>query len=741
MFKKKFVISLLLIVACQTVFSQEKTVVDYRAEQTKLVKLGDTSVVKLVGNVFLIHNGAIISCDSAYRYSEKRIEAMGNVIINQDSLYIYGDKVIYNGETDIARVLSKLIKVVDSTAVMYTREMYFNTRDKLGFFSKGATIQDGNNLMEAESGTYNTVSKVVTLNNRVSMENEEYVLKTKSLIYDQNIEKAFFNTLTNIWNVKGEYLQADKGNFDKKNKIYNFEKNSYILTKEQECWSDSLIYYSNDNEVELKRNIQLNDTTQRVSSFGDYGYFWNKSKNVLMTKNPALFSYTENERDSSFVRADTITVRPIIERSNLYEKSDDIMGPMGVLDSLRGTTMEKIALRDSLQADKLLRDTALLAIPKSLNLDDNLFDSIKNIVKGDKLEPIETTDSTETEPERTIPQYKDLYSAEQLQAMSPKERKKAEKIMTKDRKRFQRELRRLLRDEKKLDFLKKEKELADSIAAANAPKVDSLVDEIPEMIEIKNIADTNDIIIRAYGDAKIYKFDMQSIADTIIVESVDSTTTSLGTPVAWNGPNQITATRIRSYVLNGEINRTRMFKDPIVAQQVSPLEFNQMKGDNMDALYRNSEMYKLVVSGNSQSRFYREEQDQETKEMDVVAFITSTSKNMIIDMDSSVITRIKWVGQTETYTYPMNKIPEDARIVEGFKWVESLRPTKLEVFNRKIKPSERSKKEAIPKPSFKITKGLMEEREKLLKEGVWTDRNDKLKINREELIIQSLEKQ
>ncbi|MEG0499935.1 MAG: OstA-like protein, partial [Rikenellaceae bacterium] len=326
--------------------------------QTKLVKLGDTSVVKLIGNVFFFHNGAIISCDSAYRYSERRIEAMGNVIINQDSLYIYGDKVVYNGETEIAEVYSELIKAVDSTATIYTRQMYFNTREKTGYFSGGATMRDGNNLLEAERGTYNTNTRIVTLNDRVAMENEEYVLKTSALIYDQNKETAFFNVLTNIWNVKGEYLEAKKGNYDRIRTIYNFEKDSYILTKEQECWSDSLIYFSKDNEVELKRNIQIDDTTQRASSFGDYGYFWNKSKNVLLTKRPSMFSYSENKVDTAFVRADTITVRPFIERSNIYEKSDDIMGPMGVLDSLMGTDSLKLARRDSLQIDKLSRDSS-----------------------------------------------------------------------------------------------------------------------------------------------------------------------------------------------------------------------------------------------------------------------------------------------------------------------------------------------------------------------------------------------
>ena len=756
---KRIILSIILMVAYQAVFSQEKTAVDYRAINTKLVKIGDSSVVKLSGDVFLFHNGAIISCDSAYRYSEKRIEALGNVIINQNSLFIYGDKVVYNGETDEAKVYSSLIKVVDSTTVMYTRNMRFNTNEKIGYFSGGATVQDGNNLMEAESGTYNTGTKVLVLDTKVAMENEEYVLKTKKLIYNQLEEKAFFNNLTNIWNVKGEYLQSDKGNYDKANKIYNFEKNSYILTKDQECWADSLIYFSNLNEVLLKKDIQLNDTVQRASTFGDYGYFWSKSKDVLMTKNPSMFTYDEVGRDSSFVRADTITVRPFVVRTNVPHLKDNITGPMGVLDSLSGTYDEKVALRDSLS--NLVVDDKIGNTSSSVKVVDNLLDSITNkSVKKDidesnvttaKLKDIEDKKLIEKETklkadsvvidenaikEVEIPTYIELYNKAELDAMSEKELSVANKLMKRDKKRFDREVRRYKKELRLIKQIVHEEAIADSIANSVVEKQDSVL-EITDDIEIENIADSSDMIVRAYGDAKVFKEDMQSIADSLIVETVDSTNTSIGEPVAWNGLNQITAARIRSYVKNGALSRTRMFSNPIVAQFVGTNQYNQMKGDYMDALYENGEMNKLVVTGNSLTRFYRTEIDEETKVEDVVAFITSTSTNMIIDLDSSLVTQIKWIGETETFTYPLDKMVEDTRFVEGFAWFEALRPVKAEVFNRKVRLSVRSEKMKISKPSFGITKEIMSQRSKLIESGTWTDRSDKLKINKEELFQQS----
>lgn len=830
-----------MILISQAVFSQEKAAVDYRANETRLVNIGDSSVVKLIGDVYLYHNGAIIACDTAYRYSERRFEAFSNVIINQDSLYIYGDKVIYNGETDIAKVLSQLIKVVDGgDMVMYTKEMFFNTKSQIGYFNKGLTVSDGESLMESYSGTYNTQTKVVTLDENVSMENEEYIMKSDSLIYDQMAEQANFKSLTNIWNKKGEYLQADKGRYDKLNNIYYFDKNSYILTEDQECWADSITYFRGVNEIELKRDIQLDDTTQMVSAYGDYAYMWSERKSFVITKRPSIFTYEETAVDTSFVSADTILVNPIIPR---LIKTDTInIKPAGVLDSLvnlekvqklaeKLTTLIKENDLKDIDLSKLSLDGIDLGsldkdvIERELiSLSPNIIDSMSNIllseelinkgkgiinsiIKGDteelevavgkvkegvskldfkkfedmtgfedKIDSMEVKNLIDTlknssstidriedkldeellkynEEKEVIdsvevaidsiaqvklPTYRALYTQDSLSKMDAKTKRKALKEMKNDERRFNREIKRYFEDLSYLKKLTHEKEVQDSIIQAMLPPKDSVVDAMPVIEEIKNIADSNDIIVRAYLNAKVYQNDMQSIADTMILETVDSTTTSIGNPIAWNGTNQIVAKRIRSYVKDGNLYRTRMFSNPVMVQHVYKDMYNQIRGDYMDALYTNNVISRLIVNKKAKGRFYREELVADsTNLVDIVAFITSESENMIIDMNDNTITKIKWVGKTKTTTFPMELIDSKLLYLDEFVWTPEHRPTKRDVFDRNIRPSERREMEALSKPSFSITKEIMQTRARLIKEGVWTDRNDKLKINREELIRQA----
>ena len=133
-------------------------VIDLKSDLSGPVAPGD-SVIFLVGNFAAQHNGAVITCDSAVRYSDKRIEFFGNVLINKNTTYIYGDRADYNGEINEARIYSPVVKVVDGDATLYTYEFRFNTEDNVGFFAGGGVLTNRENLLEAVRGYYYADSK------------------------------------------------------------------------------------------------------------------------------------------------------------------------------------------------------------------------------------------------------------------------------------------------------------------------------------------------------------------------------------------------------------------------------------------------------------------------------------------------------------------------------------------------------------------------------------------------------
>ena len=102
--------------------------VDISSRLLRPVQVGDSSVMAMVGEVMLFHNGTLITCDSLVRYSANRVECFGNVVINKDSIYVYGDRAVYSGETNTAEIFSPLIKLIDGNATVYTYNFKFNTK-------------------------------------------------------------------------------------------------------------------------------------------------------------------------------------------------------------------------------------------------------------------------------------------------------------------------------------------------------------------------------------------------------------------------------------------------------------------------------------------------------------------------------------------------------------------------------------------------------------------------------------
>ena len=74
----------------------------------------------------------------------------------------------------------------------------------------------------------------------------------------------------------------------------------------------------------------------------------------------------------------------------------------------------------------------------------------------------------------------------------------------------------------------------------------------------------------------------------------------------------------------------------------------------------------------------------------------------------------------------MDKIPLTQEIIlPGFKWEEARRPmNKKSVFNRAIRPTRRVEYEAKPIPLFNITKSIIENKDKMILDGVWIERNE-----------------
>ena len=771
-----------------------KKVVDLKADVMYPIEYRDTSAVCLVGNVAFYHSGAVITCDSAVRYSEKHMECFGNVLINKNDTYVYGDRADYNGETHEANVYSDLVKVVDGDATLYTYRFLFNTRSNVGRFSAGGMVVNRENRLESDRGYYFADDRTVICVERVEIHSEEYDLKGDSVIYDLSTDHAYYYRNTNIWNTQGDYLYADLGQYDKADDRYTVTRNGYILTEKQEVWSDSIDYFRALGYAVLRSNIQLDDTEHKALAFGDFGEYWKEPGNAFLTRRPSVVSYDTSQGDSLFMAADSMylftidpgrqradSLRAALLRDSLHADSlsaDPPRAPAGSAsgDSLRerrpqvppaaarrGEASDPADGTDAVAAGRNAASRNVSPIADSLRSDSPAADSLRGGLPGaDSLAADSLRQDTAV---MTAAQRKQLLREEAVRAKAElkarreaerkakldtiaarrlaKTRAKLDAQRTKDSLRdarlaarqAEKEARQRARsgdtasaENSAIDSLAQGAGAADSLAAdslrSGLPGVDSLAadslrrdspaaDSLPQ--------DTVYRLVKGFHHVRIYRSDFQSVCDSLTAVSRDSTIHLYIDPVLWNQNSQITSDVMDVFTAGGQIVRAEFVGRPLMISELDTMHYNQVAGKTMTALFRDNQIYRNDVKGNAQTIYFMQEDDAP----DIIGLLVLESGDMTFYIEEKQVVGITYRNNPVYTIYPMDKIPADVELfLKDFKWEASRRPAQRDVFDRRIRPSQREAKSRLQRPQFPISARIEAYKLRLVESRRWSDRDD-----------------
>ena len=711
--------------------TQEPKVVDFTADLMRPVKVGDSSALNLVGHVVFHHNGAVITCDSAVRYNDRQMDCFQNVIINQDSIFIYGDRAEYNGFINTARVYAPLIKVVDNDAVFYTYNFSFNTLDNIGHYTGGGTMLQGENRLESQEGFYYVDDRVLVGVRDVEMENPDYRMRSDSVSYDLNNEIASFYTRSYLWNREDEFLTAVRGDYDRHAETYTFTDSSYILTASQEVWADTLIYTQSTGDALLLNNVQVVDEEQKAMAFGDYVRYWGQERKALLTRNPVVASYEmQSNPDSlstSSEQVDSIGQTPRID--TLFMRADSMF-------------LYTVNRFDSLAVDSLSVDSLKTKPAEELPAEGEKSVSGQEMPAAGESVPSQEPagDEEQTRSEQIALETGDEPKAEtETETMTPKERRKADKQRKKEAQRQAREEARRLKREKRRAALRQELEqraVSDSLARVDslsrlAASVDSSAqraDSLAGTGDADSIVQSQDSLQRqmfAYRNVRVYRRDFQAVCDSLTGFTLDSTLHMYINPVLWNDNNQVTASSVDIFTRHQKIQKAVFVGDPIMSSEVDGLHYNQIKGREIQTFFREGQVFRTDVNGNGQTYYYLEDQDSLGRY--ITGFMTVECADISFYFQDQQIVRIVWRDKPAYQIYPMEKIPEEiSQLLPGFKWEGSRRPSLEDVFDRTIRPSQREYYRSVDKPTYPITEKIDRYREELIRGGTWRDRNDPL---------------
>jgi lipopolysaccharide export system protein LptA len=176
-------------------------------------------------------------------------------------------------------------------------------------------------------------------------------------------------------------------------------------------------------------------------------------------------------------------------------------------------------------------------------------------------------------------------------------------------------------------------------------------------------------LLFAYNRMKFYRSDLQGMSDSLVYRVNDSVIAMLKKPVLWSDDNQLTADSIWLHVSKNRIDSMQLFNLAFIISRDSTHSFNQIKGKQMKAYFRDNELHSIRVDGNAETVYFVRDEERL-----LIGINKSVSSSMIIRLLDRQINDIVYLTEPDATLYPENELKEDELFLRDFYWIEAERP-------------------------------------------------------------------
>lgn len=273
----------------------------------------------LKGHVHFRQDNVHMFCDSAYFYEKTNsFEAYKNVKMEQgDTLFLYGDYLHYDGNTQMAFVRMN-VKLINRKTVLTTDSLNYDRLYNIGYFFEGGTLTDEQNVLTSDWGEYSPSTKVAVFNYNVKLVNPKFTLTSDTLRYSTSSKIANIVGPSNI-DSKENHIYSESG-------FYNTHLDQGIMLN-RSVWTngakrmvgDSLFYDRKKGYGEGFRDVILSDKQNKNMLTGDYCYYNEKTGYALATQKAVAIDYSQP--DSAFLHADSLKLFTYnMDTDSMYRK-------------------------------------------------------------------------------------------------------------------------------------------------------------------------------------------------------------------------------------------------------------------------------------------------------------------------------------------------------------------------------------------------------------------------------------
>lgn len=323
------------------------------------------SAQRLLGNVNITVDGAIMWCDSLYLYVNNTVDAFSNVhIIRGDTLDMYADFIHYNPDTKLAKA-RRNVKLIDKQVILTTDSLDYSMVNDLASYIYSGTVKDSTNVLTSRIGQYYVNEKKAYFKTKVDVVTKDYKIKSDTLIYFTNSKKVFLEGPTHIFNEK-DTLYAEYGWYDSMIGYARLTKNPRIWNVKQKVKADSIFYDKEKGEGLAMGHARIQDIENSIIVTGNKVQYNDLTKIAWATDSAMLIQYSET--DSLYLHADLLRTMPDTTTSRKIVLPKKISSKI-VINPIASDTLTVKALRaDTLVSKTIASDTLAAKTKKDARL-------------------------------------------------------------------------------------------------------------------------------------------------------------------------------------------------------------------------------------------------------------------------------------------------------------------------------------------------------------------------------------
>lgn len=665
----------------------------------------DPQIATLTNNVRMVDANSVLTTNHLiYKMRDKigNYTGGGRIISKEDTIT---SRTAYYFENTQDAYFRNQVVVRTPDVKIYTDTMRYNSDQRMTYFFGPTNIKgnSGENLY-TEKGNYHTEAGIANFNkNNLYTEGTRF-LKGDSLYYDRDtgIGKAYRNVVFvdtldkfHAYGGYGLYNQTDESiTMTDKPLIIMVVENDSTNTAQTDSTAitpvdsaaiapidtvDSIA--QTDNNIIAKDELET-PTAETETKTEEEPFIGTDSIPVEQLEQPPQDTV---KVDSVYMTADTLYSRMIMLRDYqaLDFKLDRSGGEIEIDDDVDyGDEEDYETSENDVEAENIMHlpDSAQ-AVTDSVSMDSV---SVESIIDSIPIDPV-MRDSLDTALSKKVEEEPIIEKPAAIKKPLVDFKKKIPVIKEAARADIARSMAQdsVLREEAVIPVEATADSLINqAITAAQTPDT-AFIDSKDEAY--LDTARTR--IVKAYYNVRMFKSDLQAVADSVYYGMADSMFRFMGRPMIWAEGSQISSDTIYMQIQNQRMDNALLIHNAFMVNAVlDTVKFNQLKGRKITAFFANNSIDRLYVDGNAENLVF----STNDKTNRITEMFHDRGARIKIRMEGKKIIDYTTIRKVDQKVYPFKQVTQENEVLPGFIWRPQDRP--------KSKEDMMSRKREVEKP-------------------------------------------